>query len=94
MCDDQRIFSLDEITSTNNVNLVVSVNEAITKSTDVRVAAYEFGKLKSCNTITLAPGTAAGDYSVKVLLENNNFDEISGFVWEDLVPIMKKAKFE
>lgn len=94
MCNDQRIFSLDEITSTNNVNLVVSVNEAITKSTDVRVAAYEFGKLKSTNTITLNAGTAAGDYSVKVLLEDNKFDEISGFVWENLVPVMKKVKFE
>ncbi len=95
MCDDKRIFSLREITSTDNLNLVVSVNDTVAQKTDVYAAVYDGDKLECLGALTLDPETAKGEYSIEIKLnENSNYDKISGFVWENMKPVIDNVDFE
>lgn len=94
MCNGERIFSLNGVEATDDVDLVVSVNDAITTDTDVYTSVYNGNELHSFKTITLKPGTATGEYSIDVLLKNNNFDKITGYVWENMDPVIDSVEFK
>ena len=94
ICNGERIFSLNGVESTDNVDLVVSVNDAITTATDVHAAVYNGNELHSFNTIQFQPGTATGTYSIDVKLKNNDFDKITGFVWENMDPVIDNVDFK
>ena len=93
ICNDERIFSLENVTATDNVKLVITVNDAITTDTDVHTAVYSGNELQSFETITFKPGTAAGDYSVDIKIKDNNVDKVQGFVWENMNPVMDSVDF-
>ena len=93
ICNDERIFSLENVTATDNIKLVITVNDAITTDTDVHTAVYSGNELQSFETITFKPGTAAGDYSVDIKIKDNNVDKVQGFVWENMNPVMDSVDF-
>ena len=94
MCNGERIFSLNGVESTDNVDLVVSVNDEITTDTDVFAAVYDNGKdFHSIKWLELKPGTAKGEYTLDIRLKNNNFDKITGYVWENLDPVIDDVDF-
>jgi len=95
ICDGERILSLEDITTTDNVKLVVSVNDAVTTATDVYAAVYNSDALKAAEKITLQPGTATGEYDIDIKLkEITDYDRISGFVWENMKPVTDNVDFE
>lgn len=94
MCDGKRILSLDEITS-DNVELVVSVNEEVKTGVDVFAAVYNANRFVNTNKIRLESGTKTGDYSVKIELGDvSTFDKISGFIWQDMKPVIGNVDFK
>lgn len=89
MCNGKEITSAEQISG--DVELVISINKALTEDVDIYAASYFKNRLQNVIQKGITAGQT-GEYRIPLTIENGmTVDSISGFVWsKNLVPIAKK----